>query len=269
MTKATATGGTRGVGLRARTLALVGAALVAVILFAGWAWPRFGAAPGGPALAVSPGHVQSLVRRTETAVADATAVWRRALPDGFRRSYSEVDVSFFSRATGTPCAGGGMVSGSFYCPESGTAAFDLAFMDALGARLQARRDLGLALYAVRLSAEHLQRQLGLLDAAALEMIGSRRTERLAVRTRLSLQADCLTGVWAAAATPRIGPVPEAFYGQLVWSARNLVADLARDGVRVPVQFDPMAAASADERAGAFAAGYAAGRLGACTGMRDG
>ena len=138
-------------------------------------------------------------------------------------------------------------------------------MDALGERLKKQRDLGLALYAVRLSAEHLQRQLGLLDAAALEMIGVRRDARRAVQTRLALQADCLTGVWAAAAAPRIGQVPVDLYGQIVWSSRNLVADLAREGVRVPPQFDPMAAAAEEDRAAAFAAGYAAGELSACRG----
>lgn len=266
MAKTKASAGTApGIGLRPRTLFLVGLALVIVTVGAGWAWGRFTPSVTRPQLAVAPGSVQSIVRRTEIAVADSEAVWRRALPDSFRRGYSDADIVFFSRATGTPCAGGGMVSGPFYCPESGVAAFDLAFLDALGARLRNDRDLGLALYAVRVSAEHLQRQLGLLDAASLEMIGVGRGERSAVRTRLTLQADCLTGVWAAAAAPRIGPVPEGLYGQMVWSSRNLVADLARDGVRVPPEFDPMADATEDERSAAFAAGYAAGKLSSCTG----
>jgi predicted metalloprotease len=258
-----------GRALRRRTLVAVAVALLAVTVGAGWAWGRLVPARGPGVLAVAPGHVQSIMRRTEIAVADAEGVWRRALPEGFRGRYAEPGLVFFSRMTGTPCAGGGMVSGPFYCPETGVAAFDLAFMDALGARLRNGRDLGLALYVVRLSAEHLQRQLGLLDAASLEMIGARRDERRAVRTRLSLQADCLTGVWAAHAAPRIGQVPEGFYRQMVWSARTLVADLAREGVRVPPQFDPMASASEDERAAAFAAGYAAGKPAACSDERVG
>lgn len=252
-----------------RTLVLVGLALVAITVGAGWAWGRFVPSAAPPALAVASGNVQSLVRRTEIAVADSTAVWRRALPEGFRRGYSDADIVFFSRSTGTPCAGGGMVSGPFYCPETGVASFDLAFMDALGGRLKDQRDLGLAIYAVRLSAEHLQRQLGLLDAASLEMIGARRMDRQAVRTRLTLQADCLTGVWAAAAEPRIGPVPDSLYGYMVWTSRNLVADLAREGVRVAPQFDPMAIASEEERSAAFAAGYDGGRIAACTAARAG
>lgn len=262
MTKTGATTGNwRGMSLRRRTLAGIALALVVATAGAGWAWATLAPAPARGPLAVAPGNVQSIVRRTEIAVADAGAVWRRALPG---TADAGPDVVFFSRVTGAPCAGGGMVSGPFYCPESGTAAFDLAFMDALGGRLKTGRDLGLALYAVRLAAEHLQRQLGVLDAASLEMIGTRRDARRAVRVRLALQADCLTGVWAAAAAPRLGPVPRDFYGQMVWSARNLVADLAREGVRVPAQSDPLAAGAAEARAAAFAEGYAAGRIAACT-----
>ena len=90
-----------------------------------------------------------------------------------------------------------------------------------------------------------------------------------MQTRLALQADCLTGVWAAAAAPRIGPVPAGLYAPMVWSSRNLVADLAREGVRVQPQFDPLAAGPEEERNTAFAAGYATGRLAACSGGATG
>jgi len=267
MAKARAAGAAAGsLAFRPRTLALVGLVLVAATIGAGWAWGRYSPDAARPsAFAVSAGNAQSMVRRTEIVVADTVAVWRRAIPEGFRRGYGDVAVSFFSRVTGTPCAGGGMVSGSFYCPETGGAAFDLAFMDALGTRLKEERDLGLALYAARISAEHLQRELGVLDAASLEMVGGRRDQRRAVQTRLALQADCLTGVWAAAAAPRIGLVPAGLYASMVWSSRNLVADLAREGVRVQTQFDPLAAGSEEERKTAFAAGYTTGRLDSCRG----
>ena len=67
--------------------------------------------------------------------------------------------------------------------------------------------------------------LGLLDAAALRLIGAGRGQRARVGEALALQADCLTGVWAAAASKRLGPVPAGFWGQLVWSWRNVVEDL--------------------------------------------
>ena len=204
-----------------------------------------------------------IVRRTEVAFADAQAVWKRQFPDGSGHGYDPAELMFFTRTTGTPCAGGAGMSGPFYCAETGTAAFDLMFLDALGARLKRERELGLALVAARVAAEHLQREAGILDRAALELVGARRARRGAVRAALALQADCLTGAWAAAAGARIGAVPEGFYGQLVWSARNVVDDLAREGVRIRPEFDAFAPAAQDARAAAFARGYAAAGVAGC------
>ena len=61
----------------------------------------------------------------------------------------------------------------------------------------------------------------MLDAAALRLIGARRGKRAVVGEALALQADCLTGVWAAAASNRLGPVPPAFWGQRL-VLRNVV-----------------------------------------------
>jgi uncharacterized protein len=245
---------------RLRTLAVLGLAFTVAAVAAGWAWGRLAPAPAR--LALGARSAEGIVRRTEVAFADAEAVWRRALRDG-GGAYDPARLVFFARVTESACAGGGTVSGPFYCPETGTAAFDLAFLDAFGTRMKEQRELALALYASRLAAEHLQRELGLLDAAALELVGSRRGARRAVAAALALQADCLTGVWAAAAEPRIGPVPERLYGQMVWSSRNLVADLARGGERVSEEFDVLAAGPADDRAAAFARGYRARTIGGC------
>ena len=54
--------------------------------------------------------------------------------------YDPARLVFFARATGTPCAEGALASGSFYCPETGTAAFDLMQLDILGQRLGRERE---------------------------------------------------------------------------------------------------------------------------------
>ena len=177
--------------------------------------------------------------------------------------YADAGLVLFTGASATPCSGGAALPGPFYCPETGTIAADLGFLDTLGDRLDRNRELGLALVAGRLAAEHLQREMGLLDAAALRLVGARRAHRAAMAASLALQADCMTGVWAAAAAGRLGPVPDRLYDQIVWSWRNVVADLRRDGVRVLPVFDPMAAASREERAAAFRQGYRAATLDGC------
>ena len=209
------------------------------------------------------GRADAIMRRTEVAFADAQAVWGRAVGNGSGDRYDPARIVFFSRATATPCAGGATASGPFYCADTGTAAFDLAFLAVLAGRLQRQEDLGLALVAARIAAGHLQRELGMLDAAALRLIGAGRGKRAVVGEALELQADCLTGVWAAAAEKRLGPVPASFWSQLVWSWRNVVEDLGGQGVVVPAELDVFARATQEERQQAFRQGYDGGGIAAC------
>ena len=242
--------------LRFRTLTLLMLSLSLAALVAAWSWGRL---PAGVAEAPAvPDRSDAIARAIEVSVADAQAVWKRRMP-----GYADAGLVLFTGAAATPCSGGAALPGPFYCPETGTIAADLGFLDTFGDRLDRSRDLGLALVAARLAAEHLQREMGLLDAAALRVVGARRAHRAALTASLALQADCMTGVWAAAAAGRLGPVPDGLYDRIVWSWRNVVADLRRDGVRVLPVFDPMAAAPREERAAAFRQGYEAATLDGC------
>jgi predicted metalloprotease len=232
--------------IRLRVLALVAAALSLMAILAFWAWGR--TAPLVPAR-LSGDRAETIVRNTEVAFADAQRVWGRALKSAGAR-YRPATVAFFTN-TGSPC---GAAAGPSYCPETGTAAFDLGFLGALGPRLDRAEELALALVAARLAAEHVQRELGVLDAAALRLL-SRRDERATIATALALQADCLTGVWAAMAAPRIGALPPDLYGRLVWSARNVGEERGALG--------SFALGARPDRERAFARGYAAGALSAC------
>ena len=247
--------------LRLRIAAATGAFLILAALLGAWLWTDARASADAPT-ALPAARAEGILRRTEVAFADAEAVWDRAVRATRPRAYGAADIVFFSRRTVSSCAEA-PVSGPFYCPDTGVAAFDLLFLDTLGERLERQRDLGLALYAARLSAQHLQREIGLLDRAAVELVGARRGRRSEIATALALQADCLTGVWAAAAEPRLGPVPDGFWNQLVWSARNVATDLGREGIDIPAEFDVFAAGSRAARDAAFAEGYAAARIDDC------
>ena len=256
----------RLVPLRKRTLAATAAGLAGIAMLAAWMWAQPGIPAAGP-LVLPADRAAGIVRRTEVAFADAQGVWDRAVRRD-RGSYHKAEVVFFSSAKGTPCAPS-PVAGPFYCPESGVAAFDLRFVDTLGERMKRQRDLGIALYAARLSAQHLQRELGLLDVAALHLVGARRGRRAEIGAALALQGDCLAGVWAAAAEPRLGSVPDGFWDQLVWSSRNVVDELRQAGTPISAEFDVFAASDRNDRATAFAEGYAAGQIGGCPLALDG
>lgn len=169
----------------------------------------------------------------------------------------------FRGATSSACATGTGGRGVFYCPETGVAALDIGYLEALMARLREQGELGVALVAARLAAEHLQREAGVLDAAALDMIGASKARRAEIGLALALQADCLTGAWAAASAASLGPVPDGFWSGLVRSARNVAADFADAGHPIPPELDPLDSGSREERAAAFARGYAAAAGGAC------
>jgi uncharacterized protein len=243
--------------VRLRVLALVAAALSAALILGFWAWGRLGT-PVVPDR-MSGDRAEVIVRQTEVAFADAQGVWRRRLKAA-GGAYAPATVMFFTGSTGSPCAAGAAVSGPFYCPETGTAAFDLGYLGDLGPRLDRAEELGLALIAARIAAEHLQRELGVLDIAAVRLLGAGRADRAAIGTALALQADCLAGVWAAAAEPRIGKVPADLYGRLVWSARNVREERADSA---PPGFDAFALGERRDRERAFAQGYAASDLASC------
>jgi predicted metalloprotease len=232
--------------IRLRVLALVAVALSLMAILAFWAWGRTAVVPAR----LSGDRAETIVRNTEVAFEDAQRVWSRALKSAGAR-YRPATLAFFTN-TGSPC---GTAAGPSYCAESGTAAFDLGFLGALGPRLDRAEELALALVAARIAAEHLQRELGVLDAAALRLLDARRSERAAIAAALALQADCLTGVWAAMAAPRIGVLPPDLYGRLVWSARNVGEERGAPG--------SFALGARPDRERAFARGYAAGALSAC------
>lgn len=229
-------------------LALVGATL---------SWTATSRMPSGLDLGRSLG-ADAIARRAEAAFTDAGEEIARAV-----RGAKTAELVFYRGATSSACAIGTSGRGVFYCPESGVAAIDLGYLEALVARLQGRADLGVALVAARLGAEHWQREAGILDAAALDMIGARKSRRENIRQALTLQADCLTGVWAAAAESRLGPVPDGFWSDLVYMAGNVSADFATAGRKVPAELDTFSGGLRAARARAFEAGLAAGTPAAC------
>ena len=211
------------------------------------------------ALPISAGErAEAIVRRTEVAFADAEAVWRRACarsPAGLRAGASWCS----SPAAPAPRAPAAAGVRAVLLPGDRHRRLRPGFLDALGARLKRQRDLGLALYAARVSAEHLQRELGLLDAAALELIGARRGQRASDRHGAGaagrLPDRRLGGGRRAAARPGarrlLGPA-----GLVVAQRRRRPRRARACGSRPSSTSSPPAR---QERAAPFAAGYAAGR----------
>ncbi len=223
-----------GAGGGAAVLAL--AALAAV-----WALAP-GGAPAPAPLDAAAARIAAL--RAEAAFADAERVWTARFRAELGRAYPPAGLRHFSRTTGTPCAGTALAAGPFYCAATGEVAADLAFLDGLGRRLRADAERATAAFVARASAAHAQAALGAPAGAEA--------------------GDCLAGVWAGDAAPRIGAVSPDLYGRMLVSAREVAQDgtTPAAGWRDPALFAPGARAG---RQAAFARGLAAGTLAACLG----
>lgn len=197
--------------------------------------------PGGAQLAppLDANAAQIAGRRAEAAFADAERVWTARFRSELGRAYAPAEVRYFSGKTESTCAGSEAVAGPFYCAATGVVALDLAFLDGLGRRLRADAERASAVFVARASAAHAQADLGLSGGSA--------------------QADCLAGVWAGDAAPRIGAVSPDLYGRMLVSARE-VADEGATGWRDAELFAPGARGA---RQDAFARGLEAGALAVC------
>ena len=237
--------------------ALTGAALVAM-----WFLPGPLATDVAGRL-IGTEQADAAARRVTAAFENVQSVWRRQFATVLGREYRAPEVRLYTDATTSPCAGGWTATGPFYCPASREAVFDLAFFEALNARLRRGGDLGTALVVALISASHVQDELGLLAAAEEARRGAGAGDLRAIDEALAAQADCLAGVWAALSAGSVGAVPPGFYDQLIGIARNVMDDRSGMAPGMPAGLDPFAAASRATREADFARGYGAGETAAC------
>lgn len=246
----------------AATIALAILALTCAAVVAMWMLPG-PLATGTAARILGPEQADATARRVTAAFENVQAVWRRQFATNLRRDYEAPEIRLFSGTTVSPCSDGRAATGPFYCPSSAEAVFDLAFLEALNARLRRNGDLGTALVVAMVSAAHVQDQLGLLAAADEQRRAAAPGGQQAIDEALAAQADCLAGVWAALASGSLGAVPPGFYDQLIGIARNVMDDRHSFAPDMPTRLDPFAAATRATREADFARGYGAGAPEAC------
>lgn len=171
-------------------------------------------------------------------------------------------VMHFTGVTQSLCADAGGVSGPFFCLRDRTAGFDAQFTDALRAALRADADAATALMAGRIAAVQAQGALGLLDALTARAEARDIAASQPLDEALVLQADCLTGVWAAGAS-RLAGATEELYAQVLRAERR-TAERNRADMRGFVGYDPIGTGDVESRAAAYAAGREAARSDVCT-----
>ncbi|MDX6234978.1 MAG: uncharacterized protein QOH68_4117 [Nocardioidaceae bacterium] len=121
--------------------------------------------------------------------------WKQAYPDQTGQQYETVTTVRFHGSTDSACGQASAEMGPFYCPNDRKVYLDTTFFDdMLQGQLGARGGTFAIGYVIAHEyGHHIQDQLGVL--------GKIRTQRgpKSDAVRAELMADCLAGVWAAAA----------------------------------------------------------------------
>lgn len=233
----------------------------ALALLGGWAWQQ--TPVGAASRSVSTDQVELQSRRVEVVLADVQDSWVRLVRDEGLGKYEPAAHRFFVRATPSPCAGRDGVTGPFYCPADQILAFDLRFLAALTDQLREIEDKGIKLVVAQQAAAALQDQLGILDAVAAKAATAGSRQRQAMELAVALQADCLAGVWAAAAAPRLGSVRPDLYSAALQGTRRVAETQAEWGHGAPWVRNGFGLGLLPDRQAAFTAGYGTGTLTTC------
>lgn len=172
---------------------------------------------------VSTERAMIVARRVGVAFDDGQQTWSNWFRANGMQSPRPAEIVLFNNARPTPCSGTSPVGGPFYCPLDNKASFDLVILNQLEKRMDREAGLATALIVARVLSEHVQGALGVPTSVTAHNRGDFSRQH-------TLQADCLTGVWAGLARSRIGTVPPGFYSRLL-SRGKLLMEIYVNGGR--------------------------------------
>ena len=193
-------------------------------------------------------------------LADTEEVWADIFARQVDGPYNPPILVLYKCVTQSPCGGASGATGPFYCPADSRAYLDLSFFSTLENRLGAGGDFAAAYVIAHEVAHHVQNQMGILGQVDQARRQSSQTQANALTVRLELQADCLSGVWAAHVDGLLEPgdIEEAL------NAARMIGDdyLQEQAGRVP-QPHTFTHGTSDQRERWFARGYEAGDMSVC------
>ncbi|MEN3930387.1 neutral zinc metallopeptidase [Microvirga sp. W0021] len=123
-------------------------------------------------------------------------VWKTVFPQQIGKPYQNPKLVLFSNATRSGCGFAQSAMGPFYCPLDQTVYIDLTFFQEMQQRFRAGGDFAYAYVIAHEVGHHVEKQLGVLDAAQQRQRQLGGPEANKISVRVELMADCLAGVWA-------------------------------------------------------------------------
>lgn len=161
-------------------------------------------APTAPAGPQTTGDSQEdrLAEIASVVLADTEETWGEIFA-GEGARYDLPTLVIFRGSVQSACGFNSAAVGPFYCPADRKLYLDLSFFDDLHRRFGAPGDFAQAYVIAHEVGHHVQNLLGIAERATRAQQNARsREEANRISVAMELQADCLAGVWGAAAAER-------------------------------------------------------------------
>jgi uncharacterized protein len=125
-------------------------------------------------------------------------VWGKVFQD-MGQQYEKPKLVLFNGYTQSGCGTAQSSMGPFYCPNDHKVYIDLAFYQDMKNKLGAPGDFAQAYVVAHEVGHHVQTLLGISEQVQKARSRASETESNGLSVRMELQADCLSGIWAAEA----------------------------------------------------------------------
>jgi predicted metalloprotease len=189
-------------------------------------------------------------------------VWQRVFErEGWR--YTPPVLVLFSNTVDSACGTANSAVGPFYCPLDRKIYLDLNFFHDLEHQLDAPGDFARAYVIAHEVGHHIQETRGILEQVRRRQQALPQDEANRVSVRAELQADCLSGVWAAHAQSGFNMIEAGDIEEALNAASQIGDDRLQQRTQGYVVPDAFTHGSAEQRYRWFNRGFQQGDVDAC------
>ena len=196
-------------------------------------------------------------------LAENEDVWKEVLPAQTGVKFTPAPIVLFNRATQSACGTAQSAMGPFYCPLDKKIYLDTSFFKDMQGRFGGGGDFAYAYVISHEMGHHVQDLLGILPKAQAAQQRSSKEQASAISVRVELQADCLTGVWAANANQKWQLIEEGDVEKAIKTAQAIGDDRIQQSTRGYAVPDSFTHGSSAQRVEWLERGLKSGKIESC------